>query len=291
MTAVKPIGYGIHVVSRDEFGQPLESFGHCEWVESMSFLIPLASLQLVVLFAAVFEAWKSRNLSTEFAESKNIFQALLATLVVVFIGVPVLVIANDDPDASAFVSSGIIFVASTSILCLIFVPKIKYEKERKFRQSQVGKVHISGLNPAGYVIGGHLSASSTGSVPEEGDGDIDEEEDESEVGERILTTKTTQQLALENARLRRQLARRRKQDEARGTDAIEPSEVQPLKTNGNQVMESSEDKDKAMPIQTEKPRSFSDTRVDSDREYDVDIENHGSCAQTEGKIIIHQTMN
>ena len=283
MTAMNPIGYGIHVVSRDEFGQPLEWFGHCEWTESMGYLIPLASLQLVVLFAAVIEAWKSRNLSTEFAESKNIFQALIATLLAVFIGVPVLVIANDDPDASAFVSSGIIFVASTSILCLIFVPKIRYEKERILRQSQVGKVHISGLNSAGNGIGGHLSASSTGSVPEEGDGCIDEGEDESDVGERILTTKTTQELAIENARLRRQLARRRKQEETRKTEATEPSEVQPLNTNGNQVMERSGGKDSPMPIQTEKPRSCSDTREDSHKEYDVDIETNGTL--TEGKII------
>jgi len=280
MTALNPIGYDIHVVSRDEFGQPIESFGHCEWGGSMGFLIPLASLQLVVLFAAIIEAWKSRNLSTEFAESKNIFQALIATLLVVFIGVPVLVIANDDPDASAFVSSGIVFVASASILFLIFVPKIKYEKNRILRQSQMGNVHISGLDSAGNGIGGHLSASSTGSAPEEGGGCIDEGEDENEVGERILTTKTTQELAIENARLRRVLARMRKQDEARMSETIEPSEVQPLNTNGNQFAKERKDNGISMPLQTEKARSFSGTKDGSDIKYDVDIETNGTRTPT-----------
>ena len=245
MTALNPILYETHVVARDEFGQPIETFGHCAWNGSMAFLVVLASLQFLVLLAAVIEAYKSRSLSTEFAESKHIFQALNGILLVVFVGVPVLIISDDNPNASAFVSSAIVFVASTETLLLIFVPKIKYENERASKQSISERIHITGLDSLGNVVGSRFEASSTEQVPEGGDNSIDGRE-ENEVGERILSTKTRQELITENARLRRIILRMRENgghDGRLSNESVVPGEIEPLNRNGNNDVAEIHDKD------------------------------------------------
>jgi 7 transmembrane sweet-taste receptor of 3 GCPR len=238
MVVLDPVKYTIRVVTVDEFERPVESYGKCDWVGSIEFLAPLCCVNFVVLILAVVEAYRARNLSTEFAESTYIFLALISTLLVVFIGVPVLVISADNPDASVFVSSAIIFVASTSILCLIFVPKYKYEKDRQRNQSKSKVVKVSGLD---FVPGGsdlmsrQFSDFSTG--PEEGKGVVNGGVDD-EAGERILTTKTRQELAMENERLKRHLNHARERIAALTNEAKDAWEVQALTGDGSRAADS-----------------------------------------------------
>jgi hypothetical protein len=55
---------------------------------------------------AFYEAWKARNLSTEFQESDYIFRALATILVSFLIGVPVMAISKD-PNTNLFMSSAV----------------------------------------------------------------------------------------------------------------------------------------------------------------------------------------
>jgi hypothetical protein len=110
MTVFSPPYYDIFVVQVDRFDQPIETYGICVWRDSVGFLLSLVVLNIGIVFGALYEAWKSRFLTTEFAESQHIGRAVIGTLIVVGIGGPILVIARDNPDASLFVSSGIIFV-------------------------------------------------------------------------------------------------------------------------------------------------------------------------------------
>jgi hypothetical protein len=118
MTGLSHISYEIILVQSDRFGQPVETYGQCDWHGSIKYLIPLAVLNISILVLALIEAWRARNLATEFAESQYIARALFLMLLVIFIGLPVLVIAKDNPNATLFISSGIIFVVVSCILCV-----------------------------------------------------------------------------------------------------------------------------------------------------------------------------
>lgn len=96
---------------------------------------------------------------------------------------------------------------SFSMLCLIFIPKIRFERERRLNMSRRNIVAVSGLMTASTIPGkeatwlGRTSHSS---------GDDDSS---TCFGERILTTKTQKELAEENAMLRRLLDRERKKND------------------------------------------------------------------------------
>ena len=110
MTTIKPPQYEVNIVQSDRFDQTIETYGFCVWEEAAAFLAPLTALNTCTVLLSLYEAWKSRSLTTEFAESKYIGRAVAGTLIVGGIGLPILIIARDNSDASLFVSSGIIFV-------------------------------------------------------------------------------------------------------------------------------------------------------------------------------------
>jgi hypothetical protein len=121
MTGLSDISYDIILVQSDRFGQPVETYGQCDWHGSIEYLIPLAILNISILVLALIEAWRARNLATEFAESQYIARALFLMLLVIFIGLPILVIAKDNPNATLFISSGIIFVVvSCNFFCFVY---------------------------------------------------------------------------------------------------------------------------------------------------------------------------
>lgn len=61
-------------------------------------------------------------------------------MVVSFVGLPVLVIAEDDPRAFYFVLTALIFVVCSSLLCFIFVPKIlNHQDAETERKEHIGE--------------------------------------------------------------------------------------------------------------------------------------------------------
>ena len=144
---------------------------------------------------AIFQAWKARNLSTEFAESKYVAMALSITLIATILTVPILVVVKDQPDAATFISTALIFVLTSSTLGSIFIPKIIYHLER-----------TSFSSPDFTSNGSRIGASSTSSTSSidrfsMGGG-----------GERILTTKNQQTLTKEIKALERELAAAKKRE-------------------------------------------------------------------------------
>jgi hypothetical protein len=129
---------------------------------------------------------------------------MIGILLVAFIGVPVLIIARDNTNSRVFVTSGIIFVMCSLILLLIFVPKIQYERSAKSDRPGLN-THISGLDMS-TSIGGFLH-SGTGRVPESvhlsGPSIMSGMDDESESGERVLSSKTQSELVSQVAALKR----------------------------------------------------------------------------------------
>lgn len=143
MTALDPIMYMAHVVEYDRFGQPEELHGHCAWEQSLPYVVTLVGINMIALILSLIEAWKARNLATEFAESECIGKALFLILMVVIIGgkwhrqpdavqiflgndliicmppncnseVPILILSDNNSNATLFVSSAILFVMVSS---------------------------------------------------------------------------------------------------------------------------------------------------------------------------------
>jgi hypothetical protein len=192
-------------------------------------------LNFGILLFALVEAWLARNLSTEFQETQSIYNALTATLLVTFIGIPgtsscltvdlvelwapsstltqscitVLFLVRDNPDATAFVTSGLIFIFCISILLNLFVPKMMYERKRKTTQN----VHISGVPNASPSASTTRLDDTTFPLTSEAS-----DSEKGAVGDRILSTKTRQQLIEENDKLKKEIFRlREKERHSNGT--------------------------------------------------------------------------
>jgi hypothetical protein len=230
MTAVDPPIYTIEVTSVDEFGQPKQTYGHCDFPDMIWAILTLVVSNLTIILLATCEAWQARNLSTEFAESQYIFQALTSMALVVSIGAPVLVLARDNPTASHFVSSGMIFISTGAILSLIFVPKIRYERQRVRNASSTKRhntVQITGLTNTndnttngteshqeggyGSPLHDHTDDENRISFLASSSLHLEGEDPDHSTGERILTTKTQKQLLEENAILKRLLQKARRE--------------------------------------------------------------------------------
>ena len=144
LSILAPADYVLVVEDRDRFGQETEVRGKCELEDSFPYLVVLATIHLGVFIFAFLEAWKARNLSMEYAESSYVFLAMMAIVVVSFVGVPLLFLAGDNPSAMVFLGGAIVFVASSSILLLTFVPKLRYHWKQQ-KGDRRTKCHITGL--------------------------------------------------------------------------------------------------------------------------------------------------
>lgn len=205
MTALAPSTYVIIVENKDVLGRPDEIRGQCDYMKSLPYLAAVVATNVAALLCTVLQAFRARNLSTEFAESASIFRALAAIVLVVFVGGPVLLLSRDNVNTFVFVGSALLFVTSTSILMLLFIPKIQHMRDHKRRTaSKRNLVHVSGVSlPAG------LSRASD--VSEDG-----------AAGIRILTTKTPEELVKELDELR-QLLRRAEFQTGRPSDNVDDS--------------------------------------------------------------------
>ena len=135
------------VLHYDEFGRPIETRGYCSHDDgSLPFVIVLGIFNLGALVYAMYEAYLARDISLQYSESEYIMKAIIIMLAVSFIGIPVAIIAREDPIASVYVLSGLIFVVCMSLLSLIFMPKVYFLRDRRRKQLAgvlPAKVHVS----------------------------------------------------------------------------------------------------------------------------------------------------
>jgi hypothetical protein len=123
-TVIDPLHRETVVVTQDPFDRNTETYGICGSDYAYIFLATLGMINLGCLLVAVFQAYQARSISTELQESGYIFTAMQFILIVSFIGIPVMVVARENVKAFYFIRAGIIFVVCTSILILIFIPKV-----------------------------------------------------------------------------------------------------------------------------------------------------------------------
>ncbi|CAB9528080.1 Gamma-aminobutyric acid (GABA) B receptor [Seminavis robusta] len=91
----------------------------------------------LALFMANYQAYKARNFSTEYSESKYIALAMMCILQVLMVGVPLSFLVTDSPPAWFLIRVFIAAIVTLSVLLLMFIPKIQKLREatEKKRQS------------------------------------------------------------------------------------------------------------------------------------------------------------
>lgn len=124
-TMVDPRQRTLVVVTKDPFGRNEETYGMCSSDHPVIFATILCVINLGSLLFALLQAYRARNISTEFQESNYIFMAMTLVLLASFIGIPVMIIAQDNTAAYYFVAAGLLFVVCASVLLLVFVPKCR----------------------------------------------------------------------------------------------------------------------------------------------------------------------
>ncbi|KAL3921905.1 MAG: hypothetical protein SGILL_002499 [Bacillariaceae sp.] len=117
---------------------PTESYGACKIQEKDSaswkaIISLIAVLNGAALIGANLEAYRARNVDTEFGESSYIGLTMGSFLQVIAVGLPLFFLVNDNPTATFFLTSSMVFLMCISVLLLLFIPKWR---THRIRQSQ-----------------------------------------------------------------------------------------------------------------------------------------------------------
>ena len=151
MTVLAPIQFETEVTAKDVFGRVIETMSQCSYSDGQApYVIVLAVINLACLAFASYQAFQARHLSTEYGERQYVFAALMVILLVCLVGIPVLLLARENADASTFVSCMVIFIACCSILSVMFVPKMRYFNLTK---NQPPASHLSWSTRSALALG------------------------------------------------------------------------------------------------------------------------------------------
>ena len=107
----------------DIFLRLTDSYGECRG-ESAVFAALLVAVNFCFLILGSWQAAITRHVETEYKESQFINLSLFSILQAWMMGIAILSVTYDDPQARFYVMSGIIFVTSACSLCFVFAPKI-----------------------------------------------------------------------------------------------------------------------------------------------------------------------
>lgn len=109
------------------------SYGSCRLGRTDVSLAMAASVVVVdfsALVLANLQAYKARNIKTDFNESGHVGIAMLSILQIFLVGTPLVFLVNDNPPAKFFVLTAIVCVICLSVLFVIFIPKIMSSRKK-----------------------------------------------------------------------------------------------------------------------------------------------------------------
>jgi ABC-type sugar transport system substrate-binding protein len=149
----------------DDWNRIISTYGSCQSTHVMRYLIPLACVNLSVLMIANWQAYVSRAIESEFAESKYIAMTMASLLQAGLSGVPILFVVRENPQAFYLILIFMVFVICMAVLLLIFVPKVvmteaftrRNEQEqrqlilRSIRRSTSGRLLFPGVQSSASV--------------------------------------------------------------------------------------------------------------------------------------------
>jgi hypothetical protein len=135
-TAVAPLEFVREYEQQevDEFGRQYESFGACTNPDALPYGAVLLSSNIVIVCIGNWWAWQTRNIETEYKESRYVNLSLAFTLQAWLLGIPIMGVVWKNADARYYVSLGVVVITSVASLATIYVPKmIAIRGDRKLK--------------------------------------------------------------------------------------------------------------------------------------------------------------
>ena len=157
-TLIDPLEYDIRFVEGEEWN--LYSTCSSRDGQSCIFVVLAIVVNFIAMSLVMYEAYKARNISEKYSESKNLGIATFSWIQLILVGCPVMFLIDEDNVAPKyFLQTALIFVGCMSMLLIIFVPLLlrTYSKEESSNQRRTFR--ISGLNFSWFSEGGTPSRS------------------------------------------------------------------------------------------------------------------------------------
>jgi hypothetical protein len=135
--------------------QPNVSYGKCSMGDGRvgrAMLGSIVSVCVIGFFMTCWQAYRARNISSEFSESKYLGIALYGWFQLAVVSTPVLFLVDDsNVPAKYSLAVGIIFALCMSMLLVIFVPImiVKQKSARRDSQSRIQVIYGDSLKPNG----------------------------------------------------------------------------------------------------------------------------------------------
>lgn len=139
-TLIAPLEWNrVPASSTDIFDRPIESYGICSNGDSLPFVIAILIFNISALLVANWWAYQARNIETEYHESRYIAISMASVLQAWCMGIPILIVVWENPQAKFFVEAGIIFITALAVLLLIFIPKMLSIRADRLKVSEDSK--------------------------------------------------------------------------------------------------------------------------------------------------------
>jgi len=126
-----------------------ESYGICSTGEGVASTV-IVSLLLALNFLCVvitnIQAYKTREVSDEFSESKYIALAMISIMQIFLVGVPLVFLTTNNPTACFFVITSMILVITMSVLMCLFVPKFRRVYKRHSQTGTNSRITVFNTN-------------------------------------------------------------------------------------------------------------------------------------------------
>jgi len=114
---------------------------------AIPYVVPIIVINLTVIVIANIQAYRARHIETAYSESKYISLIMLSMLQAWVVGVPILALIRENPQATYVVMAMVIFATCMATLLFLFVPKIVRTNESVASTGTVDRVRQF-TNPA-----------------------------------------------------------------------------------------------------------------------------------------------
>lgn len=155
---------------------PYVTYGECRSAHFWAFFGPLMGLLVVAEVLTAWFAWKTADVSDDFADGSTAVYAIVTQIQAWVIGVPIMaVLNNSSANAMYFGRVLLIWIFSISSVVLVVGPKLwrtlylrRHPEEAALLKS-IARVSVTGVSPTGQLSGSKFRASHTHStsLPEE----------------------------------------------------------------------------------------------------------------------------
>jgi len=124
-TVMDPLTYTrLELEGTDYWNRVIATTGRCRSDQVEPYIILLVTINFVALCLACWQAFRARDIDSNFSETRFIGFSLASILQTFLSGIPIIAVVRDLPDALYLITTFMIFVLTLVILMFIFVPKM-----------------------------------------------------------------------------------------------------------------------------------------------------------------------